>query len=265
MIRGHAFLTENTNLQNNLLQISVYKNWININGRTLLVEQLPYQKISPDFSTLPASTTIAIHSSDSILGKTSLRRLLPPVRLVAFTTNTVRLAKADFAGKPGVTFDYIAIDSTETNFVFRGDTTYCLSNELDLCGTTIFEGGTVIKMVESGQIDIDENGTADCDTGPYRPAGFTSVNDNTVGETISGSTDSPYFTDVTQFILFGPTNSVIHDLRFSYCLLAVYQENVPCSLDIWNCQFINLDAAALGWNLALHNVLIGLKCWQCRS
>ncbi|HXC35635.1 MAG TPA: hypothetical protein VNV43_07140 [Candidatus Acidoferrales bacterium] len=84
--------------------------------------------------------------------------------------------------KPGFCFDYIQITGEETNFVFRGDEAYFVSSLYYLYGKTTIEGGTIVKMNSGGQLNIDPNGTVDCQTEPYKPAIFTSYNENDVGD-----------------------------------------------------------------------------------
>ena len=262
--RGRAFLIGTNPTNPRLPEVSsqtpVYKNWVQVQGRTFLVEEVPYWRISSQLQTLPAISQA--QSSNTYLRMVSKNRLLPPARMVQIGTNTVKLAKADWRQKPGVVWDYTTINSSQTNYVFQGDTTYYVSGEYSLYGVTTLEGGTVIKMNGSGKLDIDANGTIVCDTGPYRPAVFTSFNDNTAGETIWGiSSGSPAFGDVNTFLNVNPTNVTLHDLRFSYCDYAIEQGawgSDIAALDAWNCQFKRIGTAVYGYNVGLHNVLVGL-------
>lgn len=74
---------------------------------------------------------------------------------------------------------------SQTNFAFKGDTTYLVMDSVNLSGSTTIEDGTVVKYtnaVASPKLSI--TGTILCQTGPYRPAVFTAKDDNTVGETL---------------------------------------------------------------------------------
>ena len=79
------------------------------------------------------------------------------------------------------------LNTDQTDFTFQGDTTYLLDGYFNVTGTTTFEGGTVIKADVNGEIDIDPTGTIVCQTAPYRPAIFTSLNDDSVGESMAWS------------------------------------------------------------------------------
>ena len=52
------------------------------------------------------------------------------------------------ARQPGVLLDYILINSTQTNFVFKSDTTYYATNYVALYGTTTLEGGAIAKGIK---------------------------------------------------------------------------------------------------------------------
>src|SRR5439155_12408295 len=64
------------------------------------------------------------------------------------TRQPARMAAAKPARQPGVLLDYILINSTQTNFTFRGDTTYYATNYVALYGTTTLEGGAVAKGIQ---------------------------------------------------------------------------------------------------------------------
>jgi hypothetical protein len=97
-----------------------------------------------------------------------------------------------------------------------------------------------------------------CETTAYRPAIFTSVNDDSVGEQIDTSSGTPSYTDVNTFLDFLiPNWTTLSHCRFSYCsapaILFPYQLS---QFDIWDSQFISVDAVFSGESVNLHNVLI---------
>ena len=126
--------------------VSVYKSWQHLEGRTFLVEELPVQRLAAQLEQLPmtASANATVSSAQSPLCKVSATRLLPAVKLVESTTNTMQLAKADKTCKSGVVLDYDEIDSDAYDFTFQGDTTYYVDGQYTLFGTTTFKGGAVI-------------------------------------------------------------------------------------------------------------------------
>jgi hypothetical protein len=114
----------------------------------------------------------------------------------------------------------VEINSDQTDYTFLGDTTYFVDANVTLYGATTFKSGTVLKYNGSGQLNIDSGGTVICPTNGY-PVIFTSMNDDSVGETISGSSGTPGIydiytdsgTDVNTFLNYSGTLS---NMRFSY-------------------------------------------------
>jgi hypothetical protein len=262
MGHGRAFLNGSSASQSKVHPADVYKSWVEINGRTFLIEELPYQNISPELASLsPAGTVIS--SGGPILHKVSARRLLPPARLAAGVTNTIQLAKADLGQKNGLVLDYTLLNSGENNYTFQGDTVYYVSAGCLFSGTTTIEGGAIIKLDSNGLVEIAGNGTLVCQTAPYRPAIFTSFNDDSIGEPIWGtSSGSPAFGDVVQFLSFqGSQTRTLHDLRFSYCWVGVQNGDIG-TINLRNCQFFNIDEAIDAVNVGLYNVLISRSSIQ---
>jgi Bacterial Ig domain len=257
MVHGRAFLTGNGNTQSRFNSISVNKSWTVVDDRTLLVEETPCNQINPALKTLPLSTSPRTVSHSSNLYKISSKRILPVARGIENTATKIQLARLDSGQKPGVVFDYITVGSAATNFTFQGDMTYYISDEFDLSGTNIFEGGTVIKCNGSGILHIMANGAIDCLTGPYRPAVFTSWNDNTVGEGITGSSGAPDLSDVTWgFFQIDGSTAAVHDMRFSYGWIGLY-ENSDTTITVRNSQFFNVLVPLFSHQVNIYNSLIG--------
>jgi hypothetical protein len=168
----------------------------------------------------------------------------------------------------GFVLDYVELNTDQNGYTFQSDTTYLVDGQLTLTGAVTFEGGTVIKNDQNGQIYIYGNDTANggivCPTGPCRAAIFTSLNDGSVGESLDWYADplytgSPSVWDVNLFLFLNPATVVLHNLRFSYAGNDIVQGGWTGldSLDIWDCQFVNVDTAVYYADyLGLHNVLI---------
>ena len=107
----------------------------------------------------------------------------------------MELASVSRQADPGVVLDYEQISGTapQNPYVFRQDTTYFVSGTF-FVQDAVLEGGTVIKLNSSGQISI--SGSVDCQTGPYKMALFSSVNDDSIGDTIPSSSGLPSPSDV---------------------------------------------------------------------
>ncbi|MDE3100008.1 MAG: hypothetical protein KGJ88_11100 [Verrucomicrobiota bacterium] len=160
--------------------------------------------------------------------------------------------------RPGVVLDYQTVSGSPTNYDFQSDLTYLVSSYFYIYGTTILEGGAVIKASTNGQVVIDQKGMVDCQTGPYRPCVFTSFNNNTVGENISGSSGNPNFQDVSlPFLTINATNADLHDLHFSYGWQGVQYGSGPATFDLRDCEFMDVIAPVYADYIGLYNDLIG--------
>ena len=236
MVPGRAFLL-GTNAVN--AGANVAKRWISLEGRKFLIEEVPVDAIVTGLAALPLTSLNDMPSKNSHTASRELK--LPPQRLAQNdSTTSVLLAKAE-PPSPGFVLDYQTISGSLTNHTFQSDTTYYISSTLNLYGTTTIEGGTVVKYANPGPT-VTITGDVDCQTASYRPALFTSKNDNSAGETISGSSGTPtvdhsfscyylYFSGISQVTL--------HDLRmcYSYCPLTVDTGNI----DLADAQFIHND------------------------
>jgi hypothetical protein len=117
---------------------------------------------------------------------------------------------------PGVVLDWSYLNSA-ANTILRGDTTYYVTSQVSLSGTVRVEGGTVIKFAGGGTagLSLASGTTLDWLAELYRPVFFTAKDDNSIGETISGSNGAPgnnYYANpafsVPAAVLINPLNHV---------------------------------------------------------
>jgi hypothetical protein len=207
------------------------KRWLNLKGRHFLLEEVPYSKVAPQLDQLPPATgrvkrvQTNLLAGNSILNKVSPRRLLPPARRVqASAWRKMQLAQTDLSPKRSFVLDYVTLNSSLTNYVFQGDTTYYLTGPVIISGTTTLEGGAVIKFAPGAgaKLSVDQ---LICRTGPYRPAVLTARDDNTVGETISGSTGVPsgfYASRALEVNNTAGAGTTVTNLRIAYAATAFY-------------------------------------------
>lgn len=244
---GHAFdLGAQSNLGH---QLKVSKQYVTIQGQQILLEKVSVKELWPKLSNLPPQAS----NQSKLPALVSRTLMLPQLPVAKATTKPITLASAARPNR-GYVLDYVTISSAEANFTFLGDTTYYVSSEYDLTGATVIEGNSVIKLGGASMLEIDPNGSVICDTSPYRPAVFTSTNDNTVGQSFGSG--SPAVDDAFIALYINATNTILHDLRFAYCAAGVAENPEFSMLDIWNCQFVHANIAAIGYNVGLHNVLI---------
>ncbi len=132
--------------------------------------------------------------------------------------------------------------SSATNLTLKGDTTYYISGLVNLAGTTVIEVAAVLKYTNwSHSLDARLNltGPAVCQTGPYRPAIFTSKDDDSVGTTLPGSTGTPtnYY---GHGLSLSTSGSTLTNLRFAYLYEGVSYDSGGSSgeVHIGNVQFV---------------------------
>lgn len=176
-------------------------------GRVFLEEATPLDSLTPLLEALPEARVPGLLEARwrNTAGKAVL-----PVRLANLSPapslprradgrfevaahETGKLTFAAVASQPGVVLDWSYLNSA-TNFTFRGDTTYRVTNAVTLSGTNVtFEGGTVIKSDAgvNGSVSVASGVNFDWQAEPFRPVTFTAKDDDSVGDKITGSSGNP--------------------------------------------------------------------------
>jgi len=219
MVIGHgrAFDMGDANDPNS--SVSATKQYVTMDGRKILLEKIPVQQLQAASQGLPKHAGLK-----SRMPRTASHNLaIPPTPAAPLAEKPMKMA-ATLPGKPGFILDYMMLNAgDETNFTFQGDTTYLVSGDVNLSGTTAIEGGTVIKFDTNNACAINILGTVNCRTASYRPAVFTSTGDSSVGEEISGS--SPPCTGTLDVHV---VNSLSEDLQvYVYDDIGNYPVNGP--------------------------------------
>jgi hypothetical protein len=183
---------------------------------------------------------------------------LPPQRLAQNTSKTMLIAKTESPTK-GFVLDYQTLNSSISSYTFQGDTTYYISAAVS-SGTTTFEGGAVIKYTNGASLTISGPTAQSWKSDIYRPVIFTAIDDNSVGETISGSTGTPtnYYATYALNLAAGRNSSpVFSNFRINYAATGI---NITGTTllnalikdgQIVNCQY----ACGLIGSLLVYNVL----------
>ncbi len=241
---------------NGTILIPVAKQWVHRDGRTFLIEEVPFDAIAPKLSALPSGS--AATNSPSRTGGGSRQSFFSrplPVNKEQAKGPPMRVAQADIGAQPGFRLDYLIADESLTNFTFQSDTTYLSSGRVDFYGTTTIEGGAVIKCAPAGEGN-NVHGTLVCQTSPYRPAIFTCTNDDSVGTQIPGSTGVPTIEIGTQ--LYWYDGGPISNLRFCYAWNGYGGDGT--NVDVSDCQFVKcnqpITVTSGATILGIHNVLI---------
>jgi len=167
------------------------KLWTQVEGRTFLIEQVPYSDLIPLLQTLPPMVRNAKQP-----GRNQERALAQAARTLPRRPegeSGVWAANQFAQGvstRSGVVLDYTATIGSLTNFTFKGDTTYFVGSPVNLYGTTTVEGGAVIKYTNN-PCSLTFNGPVLCKTSQWHPAVFTAMDEDSVGEIIAGSLGTP--------------------------------------------------------------------------
>lgn len=257
--RGMAtsqFSTKNSSAkQERASRVAVHKTWTKLEGRTFLIEQIPVTKIESQLKALPVSAGAGhpMASVDGIAHRVSSTRLLPPARMATIGTKAVIVAKETLQNPAGFVLDYVTVNVDKTNFVFQGDTTYFISGNVNLNGSNVIEAGAVFKFSQTNYSSLNAFNTATviCKTGPYRPAIFTSQDDNSVGETISGSSGVPVTDTQNYYLQVSGSQVNLHHLRMSYAYSAITVYNGGV-IDLSDLQFNHVS-----WPFWIQNIGAG--------
>ena len=202
--RGRAFKLTDEDDPNQGVEVG--KHFGNSNGRTFMIEGVDYQAIRQQFSQLP-ETKKAIRTAMSPSPTQS--RSYPPLNQAAKTKSPLLMTQSGLRFDAGVVIDYSLVVNAN-NMTFRGDTTYYVLGTVSLTGTSILEGGCVIKYASTGSLTF--TGTVKTDTSAYHPVIMTSKDDNSVGEAITGSTGNPSGYYGTGLVINSDS-----DLQYLYC------------------------------------------------
>jgi hypothetical protein len=113
--------------------IPVSKEWFVNQGMSFLIESLPYTEVLDLLQRLsePAAQKIDRGKLNQRLAARVGSARVMPIALASSPARTQRTrrsmqvaARNSFKKQPGVVLDYLLINSTQTNFTFKGDTTY---------------------------------------------------------------------------------------------------------------------------------------------
>jgi hypothetical protein len=230
---GKGFLLGTSGVE---AELRVFKQWATIEERHFLIEQVRAADLFKAISSLPSKQGASLNTRSQAIRFTASSRQLPHHRLAKANSKPMELASARLPAK-GYLLDYVAVVSTN-NFTFRGDTTYYVSGGANLTGTTTIEGGSVIKFTNYFSARLLVQGVS-CLTSPDRMALLTSKDDDSVGETIAGSTHNPtnYSALPSIWLEGNQSGTTLKYLRFSYASegASIFASASSC---LWHCQFI---------------------------
>jgi F5/8 type C domain-containing protein len=215
--RGAAYV-----LNEEMESVPVVKTWTKVEGRDFLIESVPYASIKPllERSGVSGQASRADRKAvDGRKGLVALAEMTPKSRVLKVANAT----PVRFSGKRGFILDYSTINTSQTNYVFKGDATYFISGNVSCFGTnTTFEGGTVLKYTNS--VSLTVNTPVTWHGSSYRPVVLTARDDPSVGESITptNALSGYYATTALFFDANAATNSLtLQNLRVTHAQTAV--------------------------------------------
>lgn len=251
--------------------LPVRKIWRRSGNTTFLVESVRYSAARRFLQRLADASSLP-DAPDAMLAKRVLRNrealqtqlTRPPAAKPAFVA---RITPRSANPEPGFVLDYTTLNVSKTNYNFQGDLTYYISGTVNLSGTnTSFESGCVIKFAPTNTAKLNISSPITWQSSPYRPVIMTGKSDNTVGETIAGSSGNPYTNYCANPALYidaaaAGTNAILQNLRIAFAQSAIVF-NGQSGHVVSHAQFVNcasgLSATNAEFSLRnglLHNVL----------
>ncbi|HEV2693372.1 MAG TPA: LamG-like jellyroll fold domain-containing protein, partial [Verrucomicrobiae bacterium] len=215
IVRGQAFELGQDALFNGT---QTHKEYLNLQGRRVLLEKVPVPDIQAGLSKLPRQASVNRPKAAIAYARLDWPKQ-PPLRVAA---EPMKLAAASPA-HPGFVLDYFMLEDIVTNdFTFRSDNTYLVSSGVTLLGKTYFEGGTVIKYLDEYS-GIQTYGPVATKSSAYAPVVMTAKNDDSVGESVSDGGPIVYYNGALNPDPDGGVNVMELDhLRVSYCDVGIH-------------------------------------------
>ncbi len=215
-------------------EATVAKEFVTANGRTFLIESVPFRALEGSLRALPApESKTSMSKPKSATGARRFAALsLPCLRSTHATSPGIfiphKLAAAGLPRPRGVTMDYVAtVSSTTKPTVYSSDTTYFVSGSVVDSSTVTIESA-VFKYPTNATSSLMLTGPLTLATTNYRPAVFTAGDDNTAGASLntniwSGYTGNPsgkYYGNAALW-LDTAANIALNNLRFCYARMAI--------------------------------------------
>jgi hypothetical protein len=248
--------------------MTVPKQLINQSGRNILIESVPWATASALLSKPQQSASLGSPS-----GKPGLTRDLPEARLAKTGTNfTARLAqvtksspvklavnsiggaKLPLSRNSGFTLDYDLVESC-TDFDFYEGGTFLVVGNLSLDGTTTIDDSVVLKYADFAKLTINGTILNPGNTPSIAALLMTSLDDDSVGDIIDGSTGNPsvdYSGAPALDLEYLDYDTTFAELDFNYCYGGLWVDNSPGrTVSVGPANYINVPGGNSIGNVSL--------------
>ena len=223
------------------LKYPVAKHWLEQGGRTILCEGVRFAAVSDMLAELPqpkkerADLPARFPAQGRIAASArSGGRQIPQLHPASALDE--QIAKIQYAkpetllamASPGFVMDYQTLNTVPA-YTFEAGRTYLIQSDMVIRGTTLIEGGTIIKYARSTgarTVQLRCLGSVVCDTEPYRPAIFTAKDDHQYGVSFwSNSPVSGYYPLRAIWIEPSGEPVTIEHVRIKYATNGLFFEN----------------------------------------
>ena len=240
-------------------EVPVAKRFTLIDQRPILIEAVEYSRLKPWLDLLPpARAEGQAKAGDSAIRMVSLGRRLPAAYAAHGATRPL-LAAARPRPRTGVVLDWEGLVSGANNVTLKSDTTYKVSGNVTLNGTTTIEGA-VVKHTTGASVEC--YGPVVCKTDSGRPAIFTAKDDDTIGETLPDSTHNPttaYYANPA--LKLRQSGTQLHDLRVAHAQLGLFYHDFSAGSGnvVTHAQFLRCTTALQfnGYGTFFQNFRVG--------
>jgi hypothetical protein len=174
--------------------IPVSTHWMQLEGRTFLVEAVSFVEVTRELARLGAMGQAALRKPTGALaakaGQTG--RPFPKAKLAKQRRGGERIQTASVTmPRQGLLIDY-DLQNNYGSLTLKSDTTYVINGTV-IVTNLVIEGATVLKYCSNAVLELAFGGTIDVQTDPYRPAIFTATNDTSVGTFVTSGPPTGYY------------------------------------------------------------------------
>jgi len=223
--------------------VTVSPSWKGLDSRNFIIESVPLRMLQPLLQNLPRAAKGEARAAIRDLHEyVQTHRPSQAGRTAMSGERKVRVASSAVPAR-GLILDYNLVLTPTNSMVFQSDTTYLVTGPCILSGVTTIEGNAVVKFANTNNPSLRLQGTVSCQTGFYSPAIFTAKDDDSVGESITGSSGNPSGYYAATALIIADNTSDLRNIRICRAAKAIQYE------------------AASGWPHSLMHAQI-LNCGQ---
>jgi hypothetical protein len=181
----------------------VAKSLVDIDGLTVLVEEVNYTDLAPMLNALP-ETAMTQPAHPSSVEMAARGRLLPKGSAPSPHHAPMHVASSQYV-PTGVTLDYLTLTGGATSWIFT-NTTYYISNYFYVSSWAAFSNNACIKLNNNAYFELLQASVTFPSSGSK--VVFTSKDDNAYGTRIDGSTSEPGYTANRAIWVYAPITSI---------------------------------------------------------